>query len=106
MQDNDEFKIQLKVANKPYPIYCKRSEEELYRKAAKAINDKLSQYSANFAAAKLEWNDFLVMTAIHFSIESLLLKKKEDISPLMESVERLDEELERYIQSILLTRLN
>jgi len=106
MQDNDEFRIQLKVANKPYPIFCKRSEEELYRKAAKAINDKLSEYSSCFKAGTLEWKDFLVMTAIHFSIESLLLKQKEDISPLLESVERLDDELEKYIQSILFTRLN
>jgi len=100
MPEKDEFRIQLRVADKPYPIFCKRSEEELYRKAARAINDKISRYSSRFSAGKLEWKDFLVMTAIHFSVENLLLKQKEDISPLLERVEMLDTELEQYLQSV------
>ena len=100
MPDNDEFKIQLRVADKVYPIFCKRSEEGLFRKAATAINDKIFQYSSRFSGTKLESKDFLTMAAIHVSVENLLLKQKEDTSPLLERIECLDKELEEYLLTI------
>jgi len=106
MPENDEFKIQLKVADKVYPIFCKRSEEGLYRKAATAINDKMLQYSSKFAGAKLENKDLLAMAAVHISIENLFDKQKEDTSPLMERIVLLDKELEEYLQSSCPVSLN
>ena len=100
MPNNDEFKIQLRVADKVYPIFCKRSEEGLFRKAATAINDKIFQYSSRFSGTKLELKDLLTMAAIHISVENLLLKQKRDTSPLLEVIEKLDKELDDYLQSI------
>ena len=97
MLDNDEFKIQLRVADKVYPIFCKRSEEGLFRKAATAINDKMLQYSSRFSGAKLDLKDLVTMAAIHISIENLLLKQKEDTSPMLERIESLNNELEEYL---------
>ena len=103
MPDNDRLKIQLKVADKVFPIFCERSEdgfeEGLFRKAATAINDKIRQYSSRFSGKRLEGNELLAMTAIHFSAVSLLLRQKEDTSPLMEKIKLLDTELEEYLQS-------
>jgi len=100
MPDNDEFKIQLRVADKVYPIFCKRSEEWLFRKAATAINDKIFQYGSRFAEAKLELKDLVTMAAIHISAENLLLKQKEDTSPMLKQIELLDKELEEYLQFV------
>ena len=100
MPENDEFKIQLRVADKVYPIFCKRSEEGLFRKAATAINDKILQYSSRFSGAKLEVKDLLAMAAIHLSVENQLFKQKEDTSPMLDRIESLDKELEDYLQSI------
>jgi cell division protein ZapA len=102
MPENDEFKIQLRVADKVYPLFCKRSEEGLFRKAATAINDKISQYRSRFSGAKLECQDFVIMAAIHISVENLLLKQREDTSPMLERIELLDKEIEEYLQSIRL----
>ena len=99
MPDNDEFKIQLRVADHVYPLFCKRSEEGLYRKAATAINDRILQYSSRFSGAKLELKDFMTMAAIHISVENLLLRQKEDTSPVLEKIELLNKELEEYLQS-------
>jgi len=99
MPDNDEFKIQLKVADKVYPIFCKRSEEGLYRKAATAINDKIFQYSSLFSGTKLEIKDLLAMAAVHISIENMFNKQKEDTSPMLERIMVLDKELEEYLQT-------
>ena len=106
MPNNDEFKIQLRVADKVYPVFCKRSEEGLFRKAATAINDKILQYSSRFSGAKLELKDLLIMAALHVSVENLLMKQKEDTSPLLEKIELLDKELEEYLQSFQAIRLN
>jgi len=100
MLDNDEFKIHLRVADKVYPIFCKRSEEGLFRKAATAINDKIFQYSSRFPEAKLELKDLITMAAIHISVENLLLKQKEDTSPILDRIEMIDKELEEYLQTI------
>jgi cell division protein ZapA len=106
MPNNDEFKIQLRVADKVYPILCKRSEEGLFRKAATAINDKILQYSSRFSGTKLELKDLLTMVAIHISAENLLLKQKDDKSPMLERIELLDKEVEEYLQTIQSIHLN
>ena len=99
MPDNDEFKIQLRVADKVYPIICKRSKEGIFRKAATAINEKIFQYSSRFSGKRFEMIDLVTMAAIHISVENQLFKQKEDTSPLLESIELLDKELEEYLQS-------
>ena len=106
MPDNDKFKIQLRVADKAYPIFCKRSEEGLFRKAATTINEKILQYSSQFSGAKLEWRDLLTMVAIHVSVENLVLKQKEDTSPLLKKMDLLNKELEEYLQSVLPIQLS
>ena len=41
---NDKFVIQLMIGKKEFPITIRRDEEEVYRKAAKQINEKLNRY--------------------------------------------------------------
>ena len=96
---NDEFKIQLKVAGKHYPLYCKRSEEWIYRRSATLINDKILKYSTAFAEAKLELKDLLVMVALQSSAENIRRENKEDVSPLFDKIEELNKELEEYFRS-------
>ena len=99
MDANDEFKIQLKVAGKNYPLYCKRSEEEIFRKAARLINDKIIKYSNAFADAKLEMRDLLVMASLQSFADNVRKGKAEDVSPLMDKIEDLNKELEEYLRS-------
>jgi cell division protein ZapA len=95
---NDEFfKIQLYVAEKHYPLNCKRSDEGLLRKAATNINNKILKYSSAFPGAKLELKDLLAMVAIHISAENLKMKLNKDTSPLFDKIEALDKELEEYL---------
>ena len=106
MQEEDEFKIKLRVAEKVYRIFCKRSEEELFRKAATAINKRISQYSSHYSEAKLEMRDLLFMVALHVSKENLLFKKDEDTSLLFKKIEFLDKELDEYLKSVQSINLN
>jgi cell division protein ZapA len=98
MPSNDEFKIQLRVSDKVYPIVCKRSDEKLFREAANNINDKIRKYSATFSGAKLELKDLLAMVAVHVSASNLRMAQRKDTSPLFEKMEALDKELEEYLR--------
>ena len=95
---NDEFKIQLKVADKQYPLYCKRSEEWIFRRSATLINDKILKYNNAFADAKLELKDLLVMVALQSFSENIRKTDREDVSPLFDKIEELSRELEKYLR--------
>jgi len=99
MMHSDEFKIQLKVAGKVYPLNCKRSEEGMFRKAATNINHKILDYSTAFSGAKLDLKDLLAMVALHISVEKQKMEKVEDKSPLFDKIEELNKELEEYLKS-------
>jgi cell division protein ZapA len=99
MNGNDEFQIQLKIADKYYPLTCKRSEEGLIRQAATNINTKLVKYSSAYSKAKFELKDLLALVAFHVSLENLTTQKSEDLSPLFDRIEQLNKELETYLSS-------
>ena len=94
----DFFKIQLYVAEKHYPLTCRRVEEGIYRKAATNINEKIIRYSSKFPAAKLGLKDLLAMAAIDISAENLKIKQIQNISPVFDKIEALDKELEEYLK--------
>jgi cell division protein ZapA len=98
MELNDEFQIQLKIADKYYPLNCKRSEEWIIRKAASNINNKLIQYSSAYSKANFEIKDLLALVAFHVSLENLTTQKNEDVSPLWDRFEQLNKELETYLE--------
>jgi Cell division protein ZapA. len=99
MPENDEFKIQLKVADKHYPLYCKRSDEWIFRRSATLINEKILKYSTAFAEAKLELKDLLVMVALQSFSEQVRKENEKDMSPLFGKIEELNKELEEYLRS-------
>jgi len=96
---DENFKIQLKLANKYYPYICKRSEEGIIRKAATNLNTKILKYSSYYSKANFELNDLLTLVGFHFSLEALGNENREDMSPLFDKIDELNKELEEYIKS-------
>jgi cell division protein ZapA len=93
----DEFQIQVKIADKYYPLICKRSEEYIIRKAASNVNDKLFKYNSAYSKANFEEKDLLALVAFHVSLDILTVKKNEDIAPLFDKIEQLNKELEKCL---------
>jgi cell division protein ZapA len=93
----DEFQIQLKIADKYYPLICKRSEEGIIRKAASNVNDRLFKYNSAYSEANFDAKDLLALVAFHISLDNLTVKKNEDIVPLFDKIEQLNKELEDYL---------
>jgi cell division protein ZapA (FtsZ GTPase activity inhibitor) len=100
MAMDETFTINLYIAEKHYPLRIKRSEEELVRKAAKLINDKIAQYRGlyNVEEAGLELRDLLAMAACQIAIEAIKNSEKTDDTAFYKSVMQLNKELEDFLK--------
>ena len=84
----DKLSININIADRRYPLRIDRSDEEKIRKAAKIINDKVLQYK----------QDCLSMATLQFVIQMLEVEKRNDISPLVEELEELNDFLAEYLE--------
>lgn len=91
--------INLPVANTRYPLRIKRSEEEIFRNAAKEINYKLSRYKEHFTGTSdspLQDSDYMAMTAIQAVAEKGEQKVRADM--FEDKIKQLIGELDNYLK--------
>lgn len=76
MSDNlDEIiNINVVIADRPYPLKIKRSEEENIRLAARDINEKVKQFQQSYAAKDKQ--DYLAMCTMMYAVDNLNYKQK------------------------------
>ena len=67
-----EFRINLRLGDKAYPVFCKREDESIYRKAATSFNNKYLKYRE--LNQELDEIDILRMTGFHFAFLWLQLR--------------------------------
>ena len=79
-------------ANFPLPIL--REEEEMVRKAAKQVNDMMTEYRKHYPT--LPQDKVLTMVAYHFSREILQLKQRNDTAPFTEKIKEMTELLDSH----------
>jgi cell division protein ZapA len=99
MAESDEFKINLKISGRAYPVFCKRSEEGLFREAARVVNDRINRYQSMFENANLDRESILAMAAIHLSTYKLKLERKKEVSSVFETLEKLTEKIDNYLET-------
>ena len=64
----EKVKINITIAGRNYPMTIDASKEELYRVAAKRLNEKISEYTR---IPKIDAQDRVAMAALRFSILAL-----------------------------------
>lgn len=94
---SDEFLIKVNIADRLYPLNIKRSREEIIRKAAKTINDKILQYKQKYKDKDTQ--DFLAMASLQFVVKVLDSEAKTDVSPVLKELEDLERELSAFIEA-------
>ena len=87
---DEKFNIQLRIANKTYPITVNRSTEETYRKAAKLIQQRIDRYTASFFAEDKQ--DYYAMVMLDLAIALVTEQNIED--RLQTMVDKLDQTLQ------------
>jgi len=95
---NDKFKIQLRIADKQYPLKCKREDEKIFRSAANLINDKLLQYGNKYQGAPLDNKDIVIMAACDIAASQMRLLDQQNETPAYKKMEELNAELEKFIE--------
>lgn len=97
MVDNKSEKmvIQLLIGKQVYPITIKREQEEIYRRAARMINDKLGRYEQSYP--HLGYERYTSVALLDFAVQVIQLQNQKDESPYEEVVDRLNEELGKLL---------
>ena len=83
--------IQLLIGKQVYPITIKREQEEIYRRAARMINDKLGRYEQSYP--HLGYERYTSVALLDFAVQVIPLQNQKDESPYEKVVDRLNEEL-------------
>ena len=65
----DEITINIVIADKSYKLTVARADEEMVRKAASLINERIKSYSAHYAFKDMQ--DLLSMTALQFATSTV-----------------------------------
>ena len=96
--EDDFFTIRVNILNTSYPINIKREEEEIYRKAAKQLNERILAYRKKFDR-NLNDIDYVIMVAFELSLLSLRLEEERDNSPFISTIQALDNRLAEYLKN-------
>ena len=92
---DNKLSINVKVAERSYPLRVDREDEERIRQAAKLINDKILQYKQKYSDKDVQ--DFLAMAALQYVIKALELENNQDISPVIDALSALDSKLNNIL---------
>lgn len=93
---NDTIKINLKIGDSNYPLTIKREDEEIIRRAAKEVNDKLNAYRAHYPNVDKE--RIMAMVAYQFSLENLKQLNNNDTQPYQAKIDELNDLLDDYLK--------
>jgi cell division protein ZapA (FtsZ GTPase activity inhibitor) len=93
---DDKLSIKVNIIDRFYPLKIDRKDEEKIRKAGKIINEKVLQYKQKYSDKDVQ--DFLAMAALQYVTRLIEMEENENLSPLLEGIKELNEELEVYLK--------
>jgi cell division protein ZapA len=91
-----EISIKINIADRVYPLRVNMEEEEVIRRAAKIINDRIKEYQDNYAVRDKQ--DLLSMCVLHYATATLKADKKrvDEDTEVAEKVYQLDQLLNNF----------
>lgn len=92
--DPDYIKIRIEIAEKPYSLTILRQEEEIVRRAAKRIKERIEELKRKYEASLV---DYLAMVAFGISLDNENNIEKLSLSAESRKIDELASELEEYI---------
>jgi cell division protein ZapA (FtsZ GTPase activity inhibitor) len=91
-----EISIKINIADRTYPLKVNMEEEEIIRRAARLINDRVKEYQESYAVRDKQ--DLLAMSVLHYATSSLKAEKKVTVedTDVAEKVYQLDYMLSEF----------
>jgi len=93
---DNKLSIKVNVADRTYPLNIDRKQEEVIRKAAKMINEKVMQYKQRYKDKDTQ--DFLVMASLQYVIKVIELENKTDVAPVYNELKAMERELSEFLE--------
>lgn len=91
-----KVKINLSIAGRSYPMTIDAVNEELYREAAKRLNEKITEYSR---IAKFDIQDRIAMAALRYSIIALTTEQNASMGDEdVEQLRKIEERIRGYVK--------
>jgi cell division protein ZapA len=91
-----KIKINISIAGKSYPMTIDAANEELYRVAAKRLNEKITEYSK---IPKFDIQDRIAMAALRYSIIALTTEQSSSLGDDdVEELHAIEERIRKYIK--------
>jgi cell division protein ZapA len=69
-----EISIKINIADRVYPLRVNMEEEEIIRRAARLINERIKEYQENYAVRDKQ--DLLSMCVLQYATSTLKAEKK------------------------------
>ena len=93
--DKGRLVITLMIGRQSQQIHILREQEEIYRNAARQINEKLSRYESAYPGQSTE--RYMSIVLLDLAVQMLQLKEKDDVKPIFEVLSNLTTEIEEAI---------
>lgn len=94
-EKKDKLVIQLLIGKQVYPITVRRDQEEVYRKAARQINEKLGRYEQSYP--NLSYERYTSVALLDFAVQVIQTQMQKDQSPYEDVVKRLTDEITQLL---------
>ncbi len=94
---DDKLAIKVNISDRVYPLKINRDEEENIRKAAKLINDKITQYKLVFRDK--DAYDILAMATLHLGIQVQSMDSSDSFKLLSSEIRQINSDLDDYIKN-------
>lgn len=85
---DDKLSIRVNVADRYYPLKVNREDEEIIRKAARIINEKVLQYKQKYTDKDIQ--DFLAMASLQFVNQLISLQQESSGEEITEKLSELN----------------
>ncbi|MCE4566911.1 cell division protein ZapA [Maribellus sp. CM-23] len=95
MKDND-FRINIKIDGRNYPLTINRRDEERYRKAAKFVNETITEFRKRFQHN--DQQDIMAMTAFQAALNYSNLQERQDYSQFIDDIKDLNDDISDFLK--------
>jgi cell division protein ZapA len=92
---DDIFLINVQIGGLRLPLRIARKDEELYRRAEKLLVKQLNDYQQKFRQRPSE--EILILVAYQLAVIVLKQEFADDVVPLAEKIQALDNELKALL---------
>lgn len=95
MKDSN-FRINIKIDGRNYPLNIDRKDEERYRKAAKIVNETITEFRTRFQ--NNDQQDIMAMTAFQSALNSARLEESQDYSQFIDEIKDLNDDISEFLR--------